>query len=336
MSERYVLYGSGTTGRWIARDLRAKGISALCFVDSNQEKHGQVMEEIEVIAPSVAKLLYPDAIWLATSIIPEFHEQIVKAIAQLRVKTMPVWGFLPQRNTPPTRKVFEELLRLADDPVSINFLWDQWHMRNDPEHYEQCPPDDIKEIYWPGFISHRDDEHYVDCGAADGDTVREFLNRWPKFAMINALEPDEQNFDKLCGSILAKPGQRIYCIPTAVGDVSQEVHFAATGDYSAHLDGGGTETVGCAKLDDMFFDFPPTYIKMDIESSEPAALWGARRILLEHSPVLAVCAYHEASHFWTLPLLLHALQPAYQLFYRRYAAGSFEQVWYAVPPERIK
>ena len=88
-------------------------------------------------------------------------------------------------------------------------------------------------------------------------------------------------------------------------------------------------------LDNVLHPPWPTFIKMDIEGSEPAALWGARRILKEHKPVLAICAYHEAEHLWTLPLLIHALQPEYKLFLRRYAEYAFELIWYAVPMERV-
>jgi hypothetical protein len=74
---------------------------------------------------------------------------------------------------------------------------------------------------------------------------------------------------------------------------------------------------------------------MDIEGAELEALWGARRILEENSPVLAICAYHTSDHLWQIPLLIHAIQPDYRLFFRRYAEGAFEIVWYAVPPERV-
>ena len=37
-----------------------------------------------------------------------------------------------------------------------------------------------------------------------------------------------------------------------------------------------------------------------------------------------------------ISLLIHALQPEYKLYFRRYAEGTFELCWYAVPPERMK
>ena len=124
------------------------------------------------------------------------------------------------------------------------------------------------------------------------------------------------------------------------------VHFSATGDESAmivtspsylgHETEGTGIFVGSCRLDDLHYDVPPTYIKMDVEGVEPDALWGAREIIKKHSPILAITAYHEAEHLWTLPLLMHALQPEYKLFFRRYAEATFEIVWYAVPKNRIR
>jgi hypothetical protein len=51
--------------------------------------------------------------------------------------------------------------------------------------------------------------------------------------------------------------------------------------------------------------------------------------------VLAICAYHASDHLWQIPLLIHALNPSYKIFLRRYAEGAWELVYYAVPPDRV-
>jgi len=94
------------------------------------------------------------------------------------------------------------------------------------------------------------------------------------------------------------------------------------------------DNVTCTKLDNVLME-PPTYIKMDIEGAELEALWGARKLLKEHKPVLAICAYHTSDHLWEIPLLIHAIQPDYKLHLRRYAEGAWELVWYAIPAERV-
>lgn len=336
MIETYALFGSGTTGRIIARDFNAKHIPFV-FVDSDPAKQHTLMEGVNVFAPLDAKEKYPNATWLASTIIPTFHKEITEEIERLGVKTIPVWGFLPERTTPPPHNVALELLAMvAHDKESYDELRDQIDLRLNPSTHSQRPPSDIRDIYFPEFIIRREDEHFVDAGAADGDTVREFLKHWSKWRYITAFEPDLRNFEKAERYV----GDSIKLVNAALSDHNGVADFVETGDYSAHISVNkelriSSRTV-VLPLDSWNFDPPPTYIKMDIEGSEPAALWGARRILKEHKPVLAICAYHESSHFWEIPLLLYALQPEYRLYFRRYAQGSFEIVWYAVPPERIK
>ena len=105
------------------------------------------------------------------------------------------------------------------------------------------------------------------------------------------------------------------------------------GDQTSHLGSSGEIDVQLVKLDDVI-DESPTFIKMDIEGSELEGLWGAREIIRKHSPVLAICAYHTDDHIWQIPLLIHALNPRYKLYLRRYLEQPWEMVWYAVPLER--
>ena len=230
----------------------------------------------------------------------------------------------------------ETIQGLLVDVESLAEWKDQLNFRTVPDYDRQRLPSGIKDIYFPGFIQHRDDEHFVDAGAADGDTVKAFTERWKFFEQISAFEPDRSNMDKLREATYQD--SRVLRFDKALSDHRHNASFTSNGDYSSHL-GGITQQVQCWALDDLWGKpgslKPPTYIKMDIEGSELEALWGARRILKEHSPVLAICAYHTSDHLWQIPLLIHAIQPDYKLFFRRYAEGAFEIVWYAVPPERV-
>lgn len=329
-----ILYGAGTTGRVIARDLNAKGV-AVYFADNDTSKHTTLMEGIKVISPLEAKELYPDATWICSVVRPE-RADILEHIQAMAVKTAAMWDYVPKRyNLPPT-SAKSHVCALLHDQQSVTFWADQIDFRTNPEDYCQIPQSDIDNIYFEDFIIPRDDEHYVDCGAADGDTVKEFMKRWENWSLITAFEPDVENYAKL--RELTNEFTEFHW--AAVTDYLGRAAFMNTGDYSAHLgevkgSSGAPGVVRCVKLDEAL-RIPPTFIKMDIEGSELEAIWGARRIIKEHSPVLAICAYHEAEHLWEIPLLIHAIQPEYKFFLRRYAESTFELVWYAVPPERVK
>jgi hypothetical protein len=70
---------------------------------------------------------------------------------------------------------------------------------------------------------------------------------------------------------------------------------------------------------------------MDIEGSERAALEGARRLMGQHHPKLAVSAYHFPRDLWEIPLLLARLCPASHLYLRHYTREIDDTVCYALP-----
>jgi FkbM family methyltransferase len=335
----YILFGAGTMGRFIARNHADR---ILCFADNDKAKWGSAMEGAVVWSPKEAAANFPDATWIASVVHPHQRAEILAELAEMGVKTAEVWDYLPKRLEPAPIDAFRTIMGIITEQESIEEFRDQDRLRRNPDTHKQRPPSDITSditsVYFPDFITHRDDEHYVDCGAADGDTVRGFLKRWDKWNFITAFEPDTLNFEKL---LVEKKTLRERMRPRlhGVSDYKRTVKFAQTGDYSAHIDNSKSDNNICAKLvalDDERWKYPPTYIKMDIEGSEPAALWGARRILKEHEPVLAICAYHESSHIWEIPLLIHALNPTYKLYLRRYLEAAWELIWYAVPSERVK
>jgi hypothetical protein len=89
--------------------------------------------------------------------------------------------------------------------------------------------------------------------------------------------------------------------------------------------------VQCVALDDALPVESPTYVKLDIEGAEPAALQGARRLLTRARPRLAVCVYHEPDHLWSLPLWVDALGLDYDLHLRAHRYNGFDVVLYAIP-----
>ncbi len=82
-------------------------------------------------------------------------------------------------------------------------------------------------------------------------------------------------------------------------------------------------------------DEKPTYIKMDIEGYEASAIEGAREIIQQHQPVLAICVYHKQQDLWQIPLLMKSLCGDYQLFLRPHLDEGWDLVCYAIPRKRL-
>jgi FkbM family methyltransferase len=339
-----ILFGAGAAGRYALKYMREQGEDILCFADNDPVKAGSILEGTAVLSPQLAAKNNPDATWIACAISRPAATEIRAEIAAMGVKTKPLWECIPVCHGLPSDDARSVIASICGDADSILVMNDQCIFRRNPDYDEQISPSPISELYFPEFIKRLDDEVFIDCGAADGDTVKDFIKRWPKFKSIVAFEPDHENYAKLCEVHDPEGKGRITRVGMAVSDLDGEVDFTANGDYSSHLSwvesrdasGGSEKRVRVTTLDKMVGSVVPTYIKADVEGSELELLWGARKLLKEHSPALAICAYHTSDHLWEIPLVIHAINPDYKLYFRRYAEGAFEIVWYAVPQDRVQ
>ncbi|HZS54849.1 MAG TPA: FkbM family methyltransferase [Bryobacteraceae bacterium] len=236
--------------------------------------------------------------------------------------------------------IYEAYSCLADDKSRYVFCEQlRWRVLLNSESME--PPSPTSQLYVaPELISSSDNDVFVDCGAFDGDSIRQFLtHNCNKFRQIIALEPDSANFNKLRSWVNHLPvsvGSRITILPYALGEKRQKVQFDEgnlVGSRITKVDSdGGTD---CAPLDEIVAHHKPTFIKMDIEGAEPHAILGARTVLTQHQPVLAACVYHKSEHLWQLPSLIHSISRSHEIYLRRYAEDCWELVCYAVPQHRI-
>ena len=172
------------------------------------------------------------------------------------------------------------------------------------------------------------DEHFVDVGALDGETTRYFLDRF-EGSRAYVLEPNPKQFEVTEGRLQGYPQAELF--PYGAYDRDGTLYFdsSAADAGSASVSEHGDTRIEVRRLDGLLGDRPVTFIKMDIEGSELAALRGAERIVREQRPKLAVCVYHAVNHIWDIPLLLNSWNLDYRFFLRSYNAYTMETVLYA-------
>lgn len=72
------------------------------------------------------------------------------------------------------------------------------------------------------------------------------------------------------------------------------------------------------------------FIKMDLEGYEENALQGAKGIISNQKPVLAVSVYHKRWDIFRMPALLPAFNPEYRFYLRHYGTFLGDTVLYAL------
>jgi FkbM family methyltransferase len=202
--------------------------------------------------------------------------------------------------------------------------------------YECVPTPDVGQQYFPADLPQwRTPLRFVDCGAYNGDTLAQVLDTGLQIEAIAAFEPDETNFVALANYINAKrpalPGT-VCLFPCGVDSATSQVRFSAGQGPGSHISASGDTVVQCVSLDEALPCFRPTLIKMDVEGAEAGALWGARRLLAEHRPGLAISLYHRPQHLWQIPLLVRQLcGTGGRYFLRESCFNGFELVLYWFP-----
>lgn len=188
--------------------------------------------------------------------------------------------------------------------------------------------DSMKEQYFPEDIRlSKGYSRFVDCGGFTGDTIEDLLRQKKNVQAIASFEPDIHNFRHLSDAC-RKKDTKIVCFPCAVADKTEFQKFSAARG-SGSISEYGESTILSICLDDALIGFNPTFIKMDIEGAEIKALYGAKRIICENVPDLAICVYHNVNHLWDVILLLKSWNLGYKFFVRSYNAYTMETVLYA-------
>jgi FkbM family methyltransferase len=353
-AHQLVLFGAGHFGKLVLDRLRTLGIEPRCYADNNPQLWGARIHGLEVLSPADAIDRFGQS---AAFVVTIFNGSAVRA--QLRSLGCPTvipapvlfWKYpsalmpnigidAPDRLAQEADQIRHCYSLLADEP-SRQELCDQieWRYSMQPE-FLPLPPNP-GELYFPAdLITPNPNEVFVDGGAFDGDSLRAFTRRPHPFQHFYALEPDRSNIAALRASLQTLPPglhEKVTVWPYALGDQDGQISFVETHDMASSISTANHAiSIEARKLDSLPWRLHPTYIKMDIEGSEPAALAGAAQLIRRHMPVLAICLYHRTEHLWQIPNLIHSLAPGYSLHLRRYAEDCWEEVCYAIPPHRLR
>jgi FkbM family methyltransferase len=354
---RLVLFGAGTLGQQALNCLRADGVEPLAFSDNNSAVWGQSVSDLTVLSPEDAahrfgaSALFVVTIWNDKQRFAETAERLA-ALGCRRVVSSPGLRWKYRNRIPPFPFFFLDLPsrvhQSAADVFKAATLWEDEQSRREYlsqirmrllGDLEHLPPP-VPNQYAPSdLFSPIESEVFVDCGAFDGDTVQSFISSWGgKFQAVKALEPDPSSYKKLVDYVERQPGsiaERVEVIQVAIGEETGVVPFRADGTMGAAVSADGDVRITCVTLDELFDAECVSYIKMDIEGQEPAALRGASRLLARCRPVLAICVYHELDHLWSIPIYLHQHLNDYALYLRPHKADGWDLIVYAVPVERL-
>ncbi|WP_160079330.1 FkbM family methyltransferase [Pseudomonas sp. 8AS] len=176
-------------------------------------------------------------------------------------------------------------------------------------------------------IQLRTDEHYVDVGAYDGDTVKKFMAAVRhEFASIHAFEPDPANFKAMQDVLGDASAQGLVLHHQAVSDTDGFLSFAAKGTMGSRAEKGGDIQVPSIRLDDVLDDV--TLLKMDVEGHEANVLRGGAQLIGRCRPRMAITCYHHALDLLDIVAVIDQIGPGASLRLRHYSMFFYDTILY--------
>jgi FkbM family methyltransferase len=351
-----VLFGAGSLGRRTLALLRGRGREVAAFIDNNPDLWGSFIEGVQVLSSADASSRFArDGLAVVTIWRGEGGHDFsvthdgLRRLGWRRVESFVClfWGCGADALPYITIDLPSKAIEAKDQVLAAAALWSDdrslreyvaqihWRISGDfgallPAEPHQYLADDVVRV--------GPDEVFVDCGAFDGDTLLEVVRRVGSWRLYHAFEPDPASYAALQAVVASLPAtlaERVHLHPAAVADCRRAARFSATGTEAASLSLAGECQVDCLSIDDVCTEPLPTFIKMDVEGAESAALAGSSRVIRENHPLLAVAAYHKQADLWELPHLIHTLRADYRLFLRLHGGEGFKTVLYAVPHDRL-
>ena len=349
MLKEVVVYGAGKTGKKLFRHLKENGIDVLCFIDRNHpgRLNDKTVYDLKSIPPSLLQehvilALHDDVLGAAQSL-KQLGFSFLHSLADINLlletsgKKVFQYGPLDSSNLITDNDMHSLKSILADD-ISRDIV-ECFCSYIKTGRLEFLRQHDSGPMY---FSDNRPYECngpmvYIDCGAFTGDTV-EILNDHLKLDTVVAFEPDPQVFSVLRKNLkkILPNDTKVFTLATAVGEKNTILSFCTAQDGTASISETGTVKVPVSSLDELFINQPVDFIKMDIEGSEKDALNGAKGIIMQYSPLLAISTYHKMRDFFGVPALIHRLNPKYKLYLRSHNDSFHDTVCYAVPERFLR
>lgn len=343
---QWVLYGAGTLGRDILGRLRTAGVEPVAFADHTPQKQGTVIDGVEVLALEEAARRFPSARFAVTI----FNSKLrfvdarsdiarrigVEAVSFVQLALMypgalpPVYGIADPAFVRANAAAIEHLFDAVADDESRTQLIAHLRHRLTGDH-DALPPIDPDQYFPQGVVEPLPtDILFIDGGAYDGDTLRDFLRRHDSaFARAVAVEPDPVNAAALRGWLQTIPHalrERIDVWEVAIAGEHGTALLSSTGTEGTAI-GAGDTPVRTVVLDDLADDASPVYLKLDIEGQEWNALQAAPALLHRRDLRLAVSIYHTPEDLWRIPL--HLRQLGFELRLRTHGPDGAGLVCYA-------
>lgn len=161
------------------------------------------------------------------------------------------------------------------------------------------------EYFDKSLIPSGSGEVFVDLGARNGDTLRNFITTYGQdYGRIYCYEPNPAGFSTL--TEMAKPHTNVVLRNVAAG-------------AAPHSGEGQSQVVTL----DQDIEEAITFLKVSVGGAEWDALQGAKSHIQKDQPKLAISLFHSADDLWRIPRLIDELCPTHRFYLSYHGSSQF-------------
>lgn len=340
------IWGTGGVAQGFYHELKPLGVRVKCFVDNNLEKEGKKLADIPIISPhslhfeSNPLLIIGTAMYSREVFMQAMQIGITDIVDAMDFRLNFMFEDLAQDVSweDTAEKVSEIYHRLEDDESRevyrrhlIHFFSFQSGYHPPIYYHDLCRP---HQYFSPDIIDFEKNDVLVDCGAYTGDTLAEFIKLHKPFSKYICYELSKRNYNKLEKYIKelnecdGTHSIKMECYNLGVGSKNEIIYFDDNETETKCM--VGEEQGMLVRIADHLAEERISFIKMDLEGMEMAALKGADALIRKQKPKLAICIYHKISDFWEIPKYMLEMNPEYRLYIRQHTPHWPETVCYAI------
>lgn len=337
-----IIYGAGNNGKKLLNFFKKKQSEILFFIDKNA-KENQFIDEIPIYSLKDAPLHLNAEVYISvfnrdTSIVQiksDLHKKGFKHVFTFlelakhseNLLSDLFWLTNPNFYNDKT-ELLESVRKLFKDSESLSVFESTINARLQLNVELLPTPRPLTEQYFSKDIPLKSCKSFVDAGAYNGDSIPALMERFPQLDTYFGFEPDIKNFIELADCIPSAIKNTII-YPCGLWDKVEILKFQDQNGESSTIGENGNIYVPCITLDHIIFNHKVDYLKMDIEGAEKQALHGAKNIIQNQTPDLAICVYHKPEDIFELPLLIDSWNLGYSFYLRQYGHCGFDLVLYA-------
>ncbi len=324
----------------LSHHCKANEIQVECFIDNNENKQWTQVESIDVLSLNDAKEKYPKLHVIVATLSAEVKKSIVTQLEKLNVEYILAEVFI-YKNFNEYQKIYK---MLADKTSQENFLnIINYRISSNISLLDTIARPAEYQYFEPDIYAVSSNDVFVDCGAYTGDTLTLLMKATNgEIKGYHGFEPSNDNFKELQQMSKSFPNMHLY--NKGLHQTDTVLRFdTERSSASCTLSTVGNCEIAVVSLDSTLDKTPVTFIKMDIEGAEIAALEGAQNLIKREQPILAISVYHKPSDIIDIPILIDSFGVKYSYYLRHYylyfnkdTVSHCESVLYAIPKKNVE